>query len=147
MSRSFRPGLAIALALITLPVHASDPATTEQLLARIAALEQRLAAVEAANAATAATIAPDALDQRLRVIERRQELDAEADAGKAAAAPVLAINDKGLFVPVSLPRAETTGPLQKPQASAQDDESEEEEDLGVFTDFVEGLDLDNLLGN
>lgn len=98
MSRSFRPGLAIALALITLPVHASDPATTEQLLARIAALEQRLAAVEAANAATAATIAPDALDQRLRVIERRQELDAEADAGKAAAAPVLAINDKGLSV-------------------------------------------------
>ena len=89
MSRSFRPGLAIALALITLPVHAGDPATTEQLLARIAALEQRLAAVEAANAATAATIAPDALDQRLRVIERRQELDAEADAGKAAAAPAI----------------------------------------------------------
>lgn len=26
-------------------------------------------------------------------------------------------------------------------------EDEEEEDLGVFTDFVEGLDLDNLLGN
>jgi bifunctional DNase/RNase len=26
-------------------------------------------------------------------------------------------------------------------------EDEEEEDLGVFTDFVEGLDLDSLLGN
>jgi bifunctional DNase/RNase len=26
-------------------------------------------------------------------------------------------------------------------------EDEEDEDLGVFTDFVEGLDLDNLLGN
>jgi hypothetical protein len=26
-------------------------------------------------------------------------------------------------------------------------EEEEEEDLGVFTDFVEGLDLDSLLGN
>ncbi|NJN83964.1 MAG: bifunctional nuclease family protein [Caldilineaceae bacterium] len=27
------------------------------------------------------------------------------------------------------------------------DEPDEDEDLGVFTDFVEGLDLDNLLGN
>lgn len=31
------------------------------------------------------------------------------------------------------------------RAAAEDDD--EEEDLGVFTDFVEGLDLDNLLGN
>ena len=90
-------GLAIALALATLPAHAADPAT-EQLLARIAALEQRLAAVEAANAAPLASVAPDDLDQRLRVVERRQELDAEADAAKAASAPVLALNDKGLSV-------------------------------------------------
>lgn len=97
MPRPTRLGLAIALALAALPAHAGDP-TTEQLLARIAALEQRLAAVEAAHAAPAATVAPDGLDQRLRVVERRQELDAEADAGKAASTPVLALNEKGLSV-------------------------------------------------
>ncbi len=97
MTRPTRLGLAIALALSTLPAHAANP-TTEQLLARIAALEQRLAAVEAANAAPVAATAPDELDQRLRVVERRQELDAEADAGKAASAPVLSLNEKGLSV-------------------------------------------------
>ena len=91
MPRPTRLGLAIALALAALPAHAGDP-TTEQLLARIAALEQRLAAVEAAHAAPVATVAPDGLDQRLRVVERRQELDAEADAAKAASTPVLALN-------------------------------------------------------
>ena len=44
MTRPTRLGLAIALALSALPAHAGDP-TTQQLLARIAALEQRLAAV------------------------------------------------------------------------------------------------------
>lgn len=97
MTRPSRLGLAIALALTALPAYAGDP-TTAQLLARIAALEQRLAAVEAAKAAPVAAIAPDALDQRLRVVERRQELDAEADAAKAASAPVLALNEKGLSV-------------------------------------------------
>lgn len=97
MTRPVRLGLAIALALSTLPAYAGDP-TTQQLLARIAALEQRLAAVEAANAAPVATVAPEDLDQRLRVVERRQELDAEADATKAAATPLLALNDKGLSV-------------------------------------------------
>lgn len=97
MPRSARIGLAIALALTTLPAYAGVP-TTEQLLARIAALEQRLAVVEAANAAPTATIAPDELDQRLRVVERRQELDAEADASKVATTPVLNLNEKGLSV-------------------------------------------------
>jgi phosphate-selective porin OprO/OprP len=97
MPRPTRRGLAIALALSTLPAQAADP-TTKQLLARIAALEQRLAAVEAANPATTPTAAPDALDQRLRVVERRQELEAEADASKAASAPVLSLNEKGLSV-------------------------------------------------
>ncbi len=97
MTPPARLGLAIALALTTLPAYAGDP-TTEQLLARIAALEQRLAAVEAANAAPAATVAPEELDQRLRVVERRQELDAEAAATKVAATPVLALGEKGLSV-------------------------------------------------
>lgn len=83
-------GLAIALALTTLPAHAGEP-TTEQLLARIAALEQRLAALEGAATTTE-------VDQRLRVVERRQELDTEAAAARAASAPVLALNEKGLSV-------------------------------------------------
>ena len=37
------------------------------------------------------------------------------------------------------------GATPKTQHATGDDE--EEEDLGVFTDFVEGLDLDSLLGN
>jgi len=100
MIRPTRLGLAIALAASALPAHAADP-TTRELLARIAALEQRLAAVEAANAAPAApaaAVAPDELEQRLRLVERRQELEAEADAGKAASTPVLALNEKGLSV-------------------------------------------------
>jgi bifunctional DNase/RNase len=34
-----------------------------------------------------------------------------------------------------------------PKSTRAVDDDEEAEDLGVFTDFVEGLDLDNLLGN
>jgi len=94
MPRTTQLGLAIALALAALPARAADP-TTKQLLARIAALEQRLAAVEAANVATGAA---DELDHRLRVVERRQELDAEADAAKAASTPVVGLVDKGLSV-------------------------------------------------
>jgi hypothetical protein len=40
---------------------------------------------------------------------------------------------------------EGTSPKGSSQRAIAEDE--EEEDLGVFTDFVEGLDLDNLLGN
>ena len=97
MTRPTRLGLAIALALSSLPAQAADP-TSEQLLARIAALEQRLAAVEAANASPVASAAADELDQRLRVVARRGELQAEADAAKAASTPVLALSDKGLSV-------------------------------------------------
>lgn len=97
MTRPTRLGLAIVLALTTLSANAGDP-TTEQLLARIAALEQRLAAVEAGHATSTAAVAPEELDQRLRVVERRGELQAEADAAKAASTPVLALSDKGLSV-------------------------------------------------
>ena len=33
------------------------------------------------------------------------------------------------------------------ESAEEEDEVEPRGDLGVFTDFVEGLDLDNLLGN
>ena len=45
----------------------------------------------------------------------------------------------------------TEGVAATPRGSSltrrSEEEGEEEEDLGVFTDFVEGLDLDSLLGN
>jgi bifunctional DNase/RNase len=44
---------------------------------------------------------------------------------------------------ISLAESVTT----KGSKPAEEEGREEDEDLGVFTDFVEGLDLDNLLGN
>ncbi|MFT4180064.1 MAG: porin [Thermomonas sp.] len=89
--------LAIAI-LAAMPLaHAGDN-ENDELRARIAALEQRLAALEGRTAPTAATADVDAVDQRLRVVERKQELQAEADATRAASAPVLALADKGLSV-------------------------------------------------
>lgn len=83
--------LALALAATIAPAHAADP-TNAELLARIAALEQRIAVLEGTG--TASTD----VDQRLRVVERNQELQAEADAAKAASTPVVSLGDKGLSV-------------------------------------------------
>lgn len=83
--------LALALATALVPARAAGPTTTE-LLARIAALEQRIATLE--GNATASTD----VDQRLRVVERNQELQAEADAAKSASMPVVSLGEKGLSV-------------------------------------------------
>ena len=83
--------LALALAATLAPAHAAD-STNSELLARIAALEQRIAVLEGNG--TAATD----VDQRLRVVERKQELQVEADAAKAAATPVVSLGEKGLSV-------------------------------------------------
>ena len=89
MPRPAHLGLAIALALGTLPAHAGEP-TTAELLARIASLEQRLAALEGTG-----TAASD-VDQRLHVVERHQELQAEAEAARAKSTPVVSLGEKGL---------------------------------------------------
>lgn len=89
--------LALAIGLAVLPAHATNPSdpTTQQLLARIAALEERLAAVEGRSDIAHVT----EVDQRLRVVERKQELQVEADAAKAATASTLALDaGKGLSV-------------------------------------------------
>lgn len=83
--------LALALASTLAPAQAAEP-TNAELLARIAALEQRLAALEGNGTSTTD------VDQRLRVVERNQELQAEADAAKAASAPVVSLGEKGLSV-------------------------------------------------
>lgn len=59
------------------------------------------------------------------------------DNGRPSAA--IAINDKGLFVPVSLPRTEPSGPQQKSQVGNQDDEEEEEEEAGTGARLYESL--------
>ena len=87
--------LALAIGLAVVPAHAADPRdpTTQELLARIAALEERLAAVEGRSETTQVA----EVDQRLRVVERKQELQVEADAAKAATATTLALDaGKGL---------------------------------------------------
>ena len=83
--------LAFALAAIIVPARAAEP-TTAELLARIASLEQRLAALEGNGTASAD------IDQRLRAVERNQELQSEADATKAAPTPVVSLGEKGLSV-------------------------------------------------
>ena len=40
--------------------------------------------------------ASDDIDQRLRILERQEELDREADAAKAAKTPTISLNEKGL---------------------------------------------------
>jgi phosphate-selective porin OprO/OprP len=82
--------LALALAATVAPARAADPSSAE-LLARIAALEQRIAVLEGNRGAAD-------VEQRLRVVERNQELQAEADATRAAAAPVASLGEKGLSV-------------------------------------------------
>lgn len=91
MPRAPLSALALALAAAMPLVQASEIPDND-VLARIAALEQRLGiapgeAVEGAN-----------LDQRLRIIERKLELQDEAVQAKAASAPVLAASDKGVAI-------------------------------------------------
>lgn len=85
--------LALALAFAMPLAHAGEP-TDNDLLARIAALEQRLGiAPGEADAGEAVS-----LDQRLRIIERKLELQDEAAEARAASAPVLAASEKGVSI-------------------------------------------------
>lgn len=93
-----RLSLAIALGLASIPALAADP-TIEALAQRLAALEQRLGAAEASvglSTDPASNPGTNDLDQRLRVIERKLELQAEEATAKAASMPVLSLSDKGV---------------------------------------------------
>lgn len=102
MSRNvFRAGarmlsIAIALALAAPLVHAEDaPQSIEALTERLQALERRLGVMPDDTAASGELD----LDQRLRVIERKLELQAEVAAAKAAKDPIVSLTpSKGLSV-------------------------------------------------
>lgn len=96
--RRARIALGVALALIADTLAAQARPTVEELAARVQALEARLgdAPAEAADGAAPASLAD--LDQRLRVLERRLELQAEDQAAKAARDPVVALSTKGLSI-------------------------------------------------
>ena len=88
--------LAIALALAAPLAHADDsPQSIEALTERVQALERRLGVTPDETAAPAAID----LDQRLRVIERKLERQAEEAVAKAARDPVVSLTPaKGLSV-------------------------------------------------
>ncbi len=84
-----------ALAFVLLPLHAhAAEVTVEELAKRLQVLEQRLGV----TATTADSAALADLDQRLRVIERKLELQAEESAAKAAKEPVVSLSPKGLSI-------------------------------------------------
>jgi phosphate-selective porin OprO and OprP len=86
--------LALALAIATTPAFAADEVTVEDLARRLKALELRLGTSPSTGTETGNSIAD--LDQRLRLIERKLELQAEADANRTASTPVVSFGDKGL---------------------------------------------------
>ncbi|GAB2520289.1 OprO/OprP family phosphate-selective porin [Lysobacter humi (ex Lee et al. 2017)] len=88
--------LAVALLVASGAVDAQTaPPTVEQLAERLRVLEQRLGVGATPEPVTdAAGLA--ALDQRLRVIERQLELQAEDAATKAATASTVQLSPKGL---------------------------------------------------
>jgi phosphate-selective porin OprO/OprP len=85
----FATGAALAA-----PAPAPVPLTLEALAARVAELERALAARDAES--PPAQQENEALRQRVAVLERQVELQQEEVASKAASAPVLSVNDKGL---------------------------------------------------
>jgi phosphate-selective porin OprO/OprP len=99
---SFRPLFALALASASWPALAADPPTLQGLARRLDAIEQRLGTSSASPVDTASVAD---LDQRLRVLERKLELQAEDAASKAATAPVVSLDEKGLAVRSAAPGA------------------------------------------
>ena len=89
-----------ALAAMNLPIAAHAVETEAGLRAEVAALRAQLQQLESrldtlAPVADASPEALDAQDQRLRVLERKFEIQQEDVIAKAPTTPLIAINDKG----------------------------------------------------
>lgn len=89
---------ALACALVA-PTQAQTAPTVEELARRLQAIEQRLGTAPAATATAASDAGLSDLDQRLRVIERKLELQSEEAATRAASTPTVSLSaSKGLSV-------------------------------------------------
>lgn len=89
-------GLAFAL-VAPAALAQSNPPTVEDIARRLQAIEQRLGTAAPESSPDSDGLA--GLDQRLRIIERKLELQAEETAAKAAATPSIALSaGKGLSV-------------------------------------------------
>ena len=107
---SFRRALCDTLgitALVGLPAaSAATPPTPEALFAQVADLSARIKALESAlarlKAATPSPVTASAtntnVDARVRVIERRLEVNAEEAAASRAKVPAVSVSEKGLAV-------------------------------------------------
>ena len=103
-SIAFSSGIAVAAsggaASAASVREAAQAAKIEALEDRLRRVEQLLAAAGTSNPANAngavASESSDALDQRLRILERQHELDQDAATAKAASTPVISLSDKGL---------------------------------------------------
>ena len=84
--------LACSLAM---PVWAQDALTVEALQKRLEALERRVGGSAVAAEGEAVEPGLGDLDQRLRILERRLELQQEEQVAKAKEAAVVTVNDKG----------------------------------------------------
>ncbi len=101
-----RRTLAVAIAVALIPAFSPlaaaevDDATLRALLDRLERLEQRLGTEQ--PIATSAQPEPDQvvaeLQQRLAILERKIEIQAEEAAAKAPTTPAVSINEKGLAV-------------------------------------------------
>ena len=88
-----RAWLAGAIALVLAgPAFAQSRPTVEELAARLQALEARYGG---SSVDGQENLDLQALDQRLRALERNLELQDEARVAREKAAPVVAVNDKG----------------------------------------------------
>ncbi len=98
--RTLAAAIAVALIPAFNPLAAAevDDATLRALLDRLERLEQRLGAEPTATAPTQPDEVVADLQQRLAILERKIEIQAEEAAAKAPTTPAVSINDKGLAV-------------------------------------------------
>jgi phosphate-selective porin OprO/OprP len=90
---------ALACALVAPAQAQTAPPTVEELARRLQAIEQRLGTAPAATATADNAAGLSDLDQRLRVIERKLELQSEEAATRAASTPTVSLSaSKGLSV-------------------------------------------------
>ena len=88
-------GLGALACSLAVPVWAQEALTVEALQKRLEALERRVGGSAVAVEGEAVEPGLGDLDQRLRILERKLELQQEEQVAKAKEAAVVTVNDKG----------------------------------------------------